>query len=183
MFPAEPLAAIGMESFDVFVFSRTASRREGAVAVAALPRLAASVVRPEGAVAYECEGGVDSQGRPTLRLHLHGTLALRCDRCAEELAWQLDCERVFFFVRSEADLAEIPVDDAPEEPLVGSTHFDLAALIEDEAILQLPISPRHRGCAAPSTGEPVAAGDDEGGAQRPHPFAELARLRKNGGVR
>ncbi len=168
-----------MESLDVFVFSRTAARREGEVAVAALPRLAASVARPDGVVGYRCEGGVDGQGRPTLRLRLHGTLRLRCDRCGEEMAWQLGCERTFFFVRSEADLADIPVDDAPEEPLVGSAHFDLAALIEDEAILQLPISPRHPDCAAPFPVEPDA--DDE--EERPHPFAELARLRKDGGVR
>lgn len=82
-------------------------------------------------------------------------------------------------MRSEADLADIPVDDAPEEPLVGSAHFDLAALIEDEAILQLPISPRHPDCAAPFPVEPDADAEEE----RPHPFAELARLRKDGGVR
>lgn len=168
-----------MESLDVFAFSRTAARRAGEVAVAALPRLAASVMRPDGVVAYGCEGGVDGQGRPTLRLRLHGTLRLRCDRCGEEAAWQLDCERTFFFVDSEANLADIPVDDTPEEPLVGSTHFDLAALIEDEAILQLPISPRHPDCAAPFLVEPDAGGGEE----RPHPFAELARLRKDGGVR
>lgn len=168
-----------MESFDIFSFSRTAARRQGEVAVAALPRLVESVLRPAGTLGYQCAGGVDAQDRPSLRLCLHGTLLLRCDRCGEEVSWPLECELVFYFVRSEAELAAIPVDDSAEEPLLGSAHFDLVPLIEDEVILQLPISPRHPACSPPQREKSF----DFERAERPRPFAELARLRKVDGVR
>jgi uncharacterized protein len=44
----------------------------------------------------------------------------------------------------------LPIDDAPDEPLLGSRRFDVAALVEEQAILALPISPRHAACTAPS---------------------------------
>ncbi len=177
-----------MDRIDVFTVARTGAHWEGQLDLARMPRLAGSLLLEhggDGAVAYRCHGYTDAQGRPGLRLWLNADLPMRCDRCAQPLRLALAAERDFYFVASGAELAAIPIDDAPEEALLGSAQFDLAALIEDEAILQLPLSPRHPDCAParkPPT-EPFAAGgprsdgrrpDDEG---RPHPFADLADLR------
>jgi uncharacterized protein len=161
-----------MPPIDVFTLARTGAVREGTLPLAALPRLAAGLLDSEGDVAYRAQGFVDALGRPALRLRLQADLVLRCDRCDGRLPLRIDDERLYFFVHDEAALAAIAVDEAPEEALLGSTRFDLAGLVEDEAILQLPLSPRHADC-------PVAPG--VAGArpadERPKPFAGLQALR------
>jgi uncharacterized protein len=108
-----------------------------------------------------------------MELWLQAQLPLRCDRCAQELVFALSVRRSFYFVASEEQLAATEIDDAPEEALLGSAHFDLAGLIEDEAILQLPISPRHE-CCTPAVVVDAVPTD----APRPKPFAQLQGLRE-----
>jgi uncharacterized protein len=66
------------------------------------------------------------------------------------------------------------VDESEDEPLLGSERFDLYELLEDEAILALPISPRHADCAAPALATPDMGLDAD---DKPHPFAALAQLK------
>ncbi len=160
-----------MQPVDVYTLARTGARRAGELPLARLARLGASLLRQDGALAYDCQGLVDALGRPALRMSLHAPLALRCDRCGGELLYELAVQRVFYFVDSEAQLAAIEIDDTPEEPLLGSIQFDLAALIEDEAILQLPLSPRHAHCAPRRDASAASA------PARPNPFAALQALR------
>ena len=162
-----------MITIDVYALARREAQWHGKIALAAMPRLGASLLRTEGSIAYRCRAGRDARGRPALHLELHGNLILRCDRCGGECDLAIGASRQFFFVPTEAELAAQPIDETPEEALLGSAHFDLAALIEDEAILQLPISPRHEQCEllgrltqTEVPGEPV------------HPFAALAVLRE-----
>jgi uncharacterized protein len=163
-----------MQTIDVYALARTAGRLAGEMPLARLRRLATSLTSPDGVLRYACAGAIDALGRPGLNLHLQALLPVRCDRCGRPLAFALDVERHFFFVATEAELAAIPIDDAPQEALLGSVHFDLAGLIEDEAILQLPISPRHDDCVAPHATAGGAAAPAE---QRRQPFAQLAALR------
>jgi len=160
-----------MQPVDVYQMARSGARLAGALALARLPRLGASLLRHDGELAYLCVGLHDDRDRPALHLALQARLALRCDRCGRELEFGLDVERRFYFVASEPELAAIEIDDAPEEALLGSARFDLAGLIEDEAILQLPLSPRHAHCAPP---DKLAALAPE---PRTSPFAALQNLR------
>jgi uncharacterized protein len=177
-----------MDRIDVFAAARKRSQWEGRLRFAAMPRLAASLLLDAptdgaGVLDYRCRGDLDAQGRPALTLWLDAVLPLRCDRCAKKLALALRVERRFYFVNSGAELAAIPVDDAADEPLLGSVQFDLAGLIEDEAILQLPLSPRHTDCApvvlprAPGAGVASSGEELRAATERPHPFAGLATLR------
>jgi uncharacterized protein len=177
-----------MDRIDVFAAARKRSQWEGRLPFAAMPRLAASLLLDEpaggaGVLDYRCRGDVDAQGRPALTLWLDGVVPLRCDRCGKKLALALRVERRFYFVGSGAELAAIPVDDATDEPLLGSVQFDLAGLIEDEAILQLPLSPRHVDCVPVALARPPDKGFASTGGElaavpeRLHPFAGLARLR------
>ena len=159
---------------DVFELARARSAVCGRVPLSELTRLAASLSGSEGDLAYEVQGQVDGRGRPAARVRLCGTLRLVCDRCGNALPFELDAAAHFYFVHSEQELARIPVEDSPEEPLLGSTRFDLLALIEDEAILALPISPRHLTCEGEAAS--ATAASDEA-SERPHPFAALAQLR------
>lgn len=149
----------------------------GRIALDRLPRLrqsqAAGACSP-AAVDYRLEGFVDERGRPSARLHLSGAIDLQCDRCGAPLRWTLQSAARYYFVADERELARLPVEDTEEEPLLGSARFDLHGLVEDEAILALPMSPRHAACEpppAPAQVEPSPA------TEAAHPFAQLEKLR------
>jgi uncharacterized protein len=88
------------------------------------------------------------------------------------MPFNLDHVAEFYFVADERELAQLPVTvEEDEEPVLGSAHFDVAALVEDEAILCLPVSPRHAQCPAAS----AAVNAAENGDART-PFAALPDL-------
>ncbi|MDZ7652324.1 MAG: YceD family protein [Burkholderiaceae bacterium] len=159
---------------DVFELARTAGAVEGVLPVAQMLRLAPSLVRPEGELAFELRGYVDMRGRPGAVLSFRGQAQMTCDRCGAPVTCELTGIARFYFVRTAQELERIPVDESEDEPLLGSARFDLHELLEDEAILALPISPRHADCAAPALAPPDA---EVGAADRSHPFAPLAQLK------
>jgi len=158
---------------------RLAQRREdiaGEVTERDLPRLAE---RLSGAsrIGFELRGGPDARGRPSARLSLGGEVGLRCDRCDTRLALPIEQEADFYFVADEAELERIPIDaDEEAEPLVGSADFDLGALIEDEVVLALPISPRHDACEASAAAVEEKRAVDAVSEPTRRPFADLARM-------
>jgi uncharacterized protein len=156
--------------------ARRAITRSGTLEVALAPRLAEALADPVGAISYEYRGRIDAQGRAAATLHLRAQLALRCDRCGEPASVGIDETGHFFFVDDEAVFARLPVEDVEEEPLLGSPRFDLRALIEDQVLLALPMSPRHETCLPR---EPEVEGETtEPQPERPHPFAALAALKR-----
>lgn len=176
---------------DVFEFARLARCVEAGIPVGQMPRLASLLSGPAAPVRAEYQGRVDERGRSAARLRLQATLPLTCDRCGRPCDWPLDTEAGFFFVGDESALHAEPITAEGDEPLVGSRHFDWWDLVEDQAILSLPISPRHPDCAAaasstsgagraaPASAHP-APGDAAGDGERRRPFAVLAALKKGG---
>lgn len=171
-----------VRTVDVFELARTGGRAAGEVAIAALPRLRASLASERGAVEAALVGRTDAQRRPAAVLEFTGEVDLICDRCSAALPWPLQGRASYWFVRGEDELARIPVDEADDEPLLGSTRFDLHALVEDELLLALPMSPRHSTCsptavaALPDRPAQPAEQPAEQPA-KPRPFAVLAGLK------
>jgi uncharacterized protein len=161
-----------MRTCDVWDLARRGATLEGELALAGLPRLAAQLADAHGSLRYRLSGFVDDRGRPSARLGVDGVLSARCDRCGGPVAVPVGERAVFFFVADETALNALPIDEAEEEPLLGSQRFDVVALVEDQAILALPISPRHDDCAGP-----VGDGGSEAGSGTRHPFADLAALK------
>jgi uncharacterized protein len=180
---AQPRRPASADLVDVFDLAETGSTRAGSYTLAQLPRLAAEQAgRPADSaagapIAFALTGFIDDRGRPSARLQFGGQIDLACDRCGEPLRWALGGQARYFFVATEPELAQLPVDEAEEEPLLGSARFDLRNLLEDEALLALPMSPRHDHCRPPAERRPRAAGVDEAVLERPHPFAALEKLR------
>jgi uncharacterized protein len=159
---------------DVWELSRRRGSIEGALALDSAPRLAGQLADAVGALRYRLSGLVDELGRPAAVLELQGRVRARCDRCGGPVEVPIDERAQFFFVTNEEELGTLPIDESPEEPLLGSRRFNCAALVEEQAILALPISPRHDHCAAPS---PVDA-DHQRGVETHRPFEALASLKK-----
>lgn len=167
-----------MKSVNVFEMARRHETLSGEVSVATLPRLAAALVNTDSTVAYKAQGFIDAQARPSMRLAIEVALPLLCNRCEQPLLLDIEAESVFYFVNSQERLDEEPIDDTPEEALLGSEQFDLAELIEDEAILALPLAPRHEFCSpAPAKKGAGARPAVSPVPERKHPFADLASLR------
>lgn len=120
----------------------------------------------------------DPSGEPAawLRLTVRTTVPQICQRCLERVDVPVQVAREFRFVESEA-LAEQQDDDCEEDLLVSSRDFDLAALIEDEVLLALPLVPLHEVCPV-KIKMAVADKGFDAPADKPNPFAVLAQLKK-----
>ena len=166
---------------DVLAFSRLGGERHGQWPLAAMPRLGASILQPDGpGLADWSARGLQlpvTGGPPEIWLHLQAsaTVPLQCQRCLQPVSTALAVERRFRFVPTEAEAARL--DEVSEDDvLVLEPRLDLAGLLEDELILSLPIVAMHEVCPQPIRAEAPSAGPEID--ERPHPFAALAALRK-----
>lgn len=155
----------------------------GHTPLADLPRLAADVpadAPPAPAVNWQAQaelrvlaGGAEQLW---LRLHARACVPLSCQRCLAPVALDLDVDRWFRFVDTEAQ-AQAQDDEVEEDLLVLEPQFDLLSLLEDELLMSLPLVPMHEACPHP----PVLQVPEEAAqpqASKPHPFAALASLKK-----
>lgn len=163
-------------TIDAFEFARSQAHLEAEVPVAQLARLAESLFSTDGVLRYRIDGLIDDAGRPGAEMRLQANLSLVCQRCNEPLPFDLDRTTHFRFVRSEEELNALPVEDDEIDAVVGSRAMDVIAWIEDEAILSLPLVPRHLSCSMPSE-----LGGAEDPVQRANPFAELVALKHRNG--
>jgi uncharacterized protein len=148
-------------TIDTHEFTRRGDVAEGRVPLAELERLGSLLVADEGVLAWRLAGnsvlGADGSRRAHLHLALSATLAMRCVRCLERIDLPLDVERDYRLVATEAQAELADVNEDEVDLLVGARRFDLAGLVEDEAIMALPPAPRHDACSAPTASSP----DDE----------------------
>src|SRR5262252_1303499 len=111
------------EVIDGLQFARAALETRGVVGMERLPRLAQLQCSTEG-LEYHLRGGRAGNGKPCLRLSVRGSVTLPCQRCLDP---------VQFPIAIDAELA--------------SRNMDVAWLVEDEVILELPMAARHEECA------------------------------------
>lgn len=171
---------------DVEAFAKAAGRLDGRWPLRGFDRLAESAhaeARPGDAdtVAWQAEGELRPVrgGDPEIWLHVgaEATVNLECQRCLQPVAEPLAVRRSFRFARDEATAAQIDAD-SEDDVLVLTRALDLHELVEDELILALPLVPRHAACPLPLA--VPAAEVVEPSAERPHPFAALAALKRRG---
>lgn len=141
--------------------------------MASLARLQDSLFDAEGRVDFLLKGGRDQRGRPAVHLELSGLLCLRCQRCMGPLRYPLYMANTLLLVRADEPLPEEETD-APDAPdwIVAGAAMDVAMLIEDEILLDLPFAPRH------PTGTCRLHEDAGREGRAASPFAGLAALKK-----
>lgn len=140
-------------------------------------RLADRLARPEGKVtarlALSRAAGVVAGD-----LVVRAEVELTCQRCFGPVARRLESASELAFVAS-AD-APAPAD---REAVAGDPRrLDLAALVEDELLLSLPLIARHaegEACAAPADAAGAGAEAEETPAAMRRPFAGLKDLLKH----
>ena len=133
---------------DAFEFCRNNGRREGVTPVAEMTRLAADCADASGEIRWSVQGGTTPQGHASLTLSVAGTVRLVCQRCLEPFSHEIDSSTMLVLGRDdeEADQIEELLDDESIDVIVGSNCCDVRDLLEDEALLALPQSPKHEVC-------------------------------------
>ena len=112
---------------------------------------------------------------PWMHLEADAVVPLQCQRCLSPVDTALRVDRWFRFAVDEATAAAQD-EEAEEDVLVSSQAFELRALIEDELLMDIPITPRHDVCPDAPPLSAVDAGFETAEAERPHPFAALDGL-------
>lgn len=149
-------------------FARDAGVLEGSLPIASLTRVLDVLVDSIGTLSYRVEGRRGSRDRAQLLLRVEGGLSLRCQRCLEGINYPLEVESVLELIDDESDLTQEELEDDSRDFVPAQKELDVAALIEDEIILALPVAPRHENCAVPGA---------EQGTGKLSPFSVLAALK------
>jgi uncharacterized protein len=160
---------------DAFEFSRLKERREGDVAISRLTRLVAETAGQAAAsLHYSVLGGADAYGHPQLLLSVSGTVSLLCQRCMTPFDFAIASESAVLLARTDvhADEIEAGLEDEAVDVIVAAKALNLLELIEDEALLALPLAPKHDVCPG------HVALDELKSAKKPSPFDVLKDLKQ-----
>lgn len=159
---------------DAFEFCRHKQQAQGQIPVAELGRLAQETVDRTGAISWTLSGDIDKLGHAQLSLAVSGVVNLICQRCLTALPFEIDSRSLLVLAKDEAqaDAIEQLLDDDQIDVIVGTAAFDAANLVEDEALLALPVAPKHEVC--PDGGVVAEAK----GTERASPFAVLKKLKQ-----
>ncbi|MGB5234769.1 MAG: YceD family protein, partial [Candidatus Macondimonas sp.] len=107
----------------------------------------------------------DDQGRSRVTGAIQGSVMLTCQRCLQPVRHELAGSIELMALADESALSELPGDVEPL--LTEGQPVRLADLVEDEALLALPIVALHPRCLPPS--------HDKSGNEDGNPFAVLKR--------
>jgi len=160
---------------DAFEFCHRHEKLDDQVAIADLSRLSNVCANDRSNLKWRLEGTIGKLGHPQLTLEISGKLELVCQCCMEPLTYEIDSQTVIMLARDEKTADEIEVllsDDDPTEVIVGEERQDVLALVEDEALLSMPLSPVHENCQVLSR--------KKSDKDFQSPFAVLGELRKKG---
>jgi uncharacterized protein len=156
---------------DCLTFARDAGSLKGVLPIAGFSRLRDWLAGTAGDLVYRIEGAMSDRKRPRFTLEVDALLLLRCQRCLEGIRYPLKLRCVLECVDENEALTPEEIGDVAVDFLPVQDKIDVAALIEDEVILSLPIAPRHENCVLPDAGR--------GRAEKLSPFSVLKSL-KNG---
>ncbi|KNH09152.1 protein clustered with ribosomal protein L32p [Candidatus Burkholderia brachyanthoides] len=194
--PGKPASPADSCALDLYEFAKSGRQSTGALRISQMPRMLAEVPldapdrdtvftwQAEGSTQPELQDDGTEAPQPYLRLAVHGSVWLTCQRCLTPYSQHLDVDATYRIVVTEEEADEYPLDDDEIEVIVGSRQFDLVDLIEEELLLSLPLAPKHNVC--PGVHESLLAGGAEEGAdpveeagedEKPNPFAVLEKLK------
>ena len=152
-------------AIDGLAFASNAVVLEGRLGMESLPRLAESGASG-GGLHFVLTGEINERNKPGLRLVVDGSMRIVCQRCLGRLVLPVQLDVQLEFVPSEAEM--LAAGDEVDRIVAGHA-MSVAALVEDEVLLALPMVPRHVQCSS--------AARMDGGAKASS-FQALAALRK-----
>lgn len=176
---------IASTPLDVRAFAQSAGSRTQQELLQKYERLAQEVAAPTADLTlnWSAQGELRAVpgGEAEVWLHMQAdtVLPLTCQRCLTPVDVALAVNRSFRFVADEETAAALD-DESEDDVLALDPEFDLATLVEDELLMEIPLVPRHEECPVEVKLEVVDPGFDAALAEKPKPFAALAQLRDKG---
>lgn len=137
---------------DAFEFCRLNEHREAEMAVADLPRLVADCADKSGVLHWVLDGATNKFDYAQLTLSVSGEARMICQRCLTPYVFDIRSESILILAKNEVNADEIDalLDDETIDVIVGNKALNIFDLIEDEALLALPLSPKHDVCPDPA---------------------------------
>lgn len=146
-----------------------------------LPRLCASLADSTGTLTATLVFGVDKSGLSYVDNTMRATVKLRCERCMEDMSYDLSVDSLLGIVKTEKQMEQLASQYEPwmidEIPPVF-----LNDMLEDELILSLPLIAKHKEACVPSSLWQVTSAEEEPievVPEKESPFAALAALKKD----
>jgi uncharacterized protein len=159
-------------SVDSVAFARDAGELRGTLAVVDLPRLYDALFDQSGEITFGLTGAVNKDGIASLRLDIAADLLMTCQRCLGPVKFSLKAARNFVLVPQTEALGDPAEEPEDVERIHADAKLDMAALVEDETILCLPMVAGHEsGECSP----PLTAADE---SDKKSPFSSLAVLKR-----
>lgn len=157
---------------DSIAFARDSSELRGKLAIADLPRLHDALLDQSGEISYVLSGEVNKDGVASLRLDIAAELLLTCQRCLGPVKFSLIARRNFELVPATEPLGDPAKEQDDVERIHADAKLDVTALVEDEAILCLPMVAGHQpgDCSSPV----VSVVENE----KKSPFSSIAALKR-----
>lgn len=147
----------------------------GTLPVAGMKRLCEVLAEPVGEVSYEADFGRDDLGLAYLDVRVEAALTLLCQRALEPFVLPLSLHTRLGLLAHEHEEAALP--EGYEPLLVEADRVDVAAVVEDELLLAVPLVP-----VSPQSELPAKARDprmpEPPVARTDNPFAVLRELKK-----
>jgi uncharacterized protein len=164
------------ETIDPIQLAEQGARLTGELPLQAMTRLAAACEVCEGMATADLKFLREPHGLRFLRARIEAKLGLLCQRCLLPMDVIVQSEPVLALFRPGEPQAGVSEE---AEPLVVEPGWSLAALVEDELLLAMPMMPRHAAgeCEAGTRLAPKAT-RVEVKTDRTNPFAVLEKLRK-----
>jgi uncharacterized protein len=127
-----------------------------------------------GDIDWVLQGGKNHLGYPQLSLSVSGEVKLMCQRCLSPFSFEIQSESTLVLVENEADVdaVDAQLDDDAIDVIVGSRSMGILELVEDEALLSLPLSPKHERCPDKAVSDASSAKEDAS------PFAVLKNIKQ-----
>jgi len=164
---------------DAFRLTQQGIVLDGHVSVDELPRLTAvlSVIDRSMNLHPVLNFSVDDQGYRTAEGHVHAVLPLTCQRCLQVMPFEVQANIHWAFVATDEEAKKLPANLDPVM-LSPSGYVDVYEMLEDELLLNLPITVFHDDCE--TAGATQVFGEVELDANvKEKPFVALVDLFKN----
>jgi len=166
--------------FNPVEFARNGEAFQLVLPVSHFTRFSALLSDDGGEVTVQARFSIGANKVPIAEGSLRTLANVVCQRCMKPMTIEISCDFVLAFVLSE-DLAEGLPEDV--DPVLMDEHNEISAIdfLEDELILQLPISTLHADeslCDASATGV-VTESQQAEPAKTHKPFSELGKLLKH----
>jgi uncharacterized protein len=169
---------------DAFKLTQQSITLEGLVSTKDLPRLAEVLSSAGNTIDLHpvLNFVVDDEGYRSAQGHVHAVLPMTCQRCLQVMPYEVQADIHWAFVATDEAAKKLPAHLDPVM-LSASGYVDLHEMLEEELLLNVPITVFHEDCEG--TGVTKVFGEIEAvsDSTKTKPFMALADLLKSGDIK